>query len=361
MHQKTIQNKTAGQAVPRIISWNTTLQCNLNCNHCYMDSKSMKDKEELSTIEAKKVIDEISRVSKPLLVLSGGEPLMRDDILDLASYGTERGLRVALGTNGTLIDDSLAKKIMDSGIRSVAISVDSSHPSIHDSFRGVDGAWRSAIEGVKACTRNGIKVQFNTTVTSENYNDLDNIVNLAKSIDVKDLHLFFLVPTGRGSNIQDITPFMYEKMIKDVLTKYSGDDINVKPTCAPQFMRIARQNNINTGRYSKGCIAGINYCRIYPNGDITPCPYLPIRLGNIRENEFEHIWRTNPILKKLRNPEELKGKCGSCDYKAVCGGCRARAYGLTIDQVDSCGGLHEYEELKGDYLAADPWCLYNPL
>ncbi len=360
MHPKNIKNKVLGQGVPRIISWNTTFQCNLNCDHCYMDSKIREGKGKLSTTEAKKVIDEISNVSTPLLVLSGGEPLMREDILDIARYGTERGFRVALGTNGTMIDDSLAKKILGSGIRSVAISIDSSNPGIHDSFRGVEGAWRSAISGVKACTRNGIKVQFNTTVTRENYNDIDNIVSLAKSIDVKDLHLFFLVPTGRGSNIQDITPLMYEKMIKKVLTRYSGDDINVKPTCAPQFMRIARQKNIDTGRYSKGCIAGINYCRIYPNGDVTPCPYLPIKLGNILEDEFEHIWRDNPVLKKLRNPEELKGKCGSCDYKSVCGGCRARAYGLTTDQVDSCGGLHEYHELKGDCLAEDPWCLYNP-
>lgn len=345
--------------VPRLISWNSTFRCNLRCGHCYMDARENKNNMELTTREGKDLIDQIAEFSRPVLILSGGEPLLREDIFELAEYATVKGLRVAMGTNGTLIDDKTAKNLLDSGIRKVAISLDSSQPSIHNELRGED-SWARAIEGIKACIRKGVGVQVNTTVTQQNYGDIDNIVSLALGLGVKDFHVFFLVPTGRGKAIEDISPPMYETMVRAILEKYANRDLIVKPTCAPQFMRIARQMGLQTSRWSRGCIAGLSYCRIYPTGEVTPCPYLPIALGNIRNTSLKEIWFKSKVLEKLRNLDNLKGKCHVCQYRDVCGGCRARAYGLSSSFIDVCGGLHEPRSISGDFLAEEPWCVYQP-
>ena len=346
--------------IPRIISWNSTFKCDLKCAHCYMDAQERESAKELSTEEGKMLIDQIAEVSKPVLVLSGGEPLMRKDIFELARYGTEKGLKMAMGTNGVGITDEVAKKILASGIKKMAISMDSSTPEIHDEFRGVPGSWQKAIDGIKASIRNGLGVQFNTTVTVQNFDDIDNILDMAEGLGVKDLHLFFLVPTGRGTEVEDITPEMYEKMIRQVLAKSQETELDVKPTCAPQYMRIAEQMGIDMSRWSRGCIAGLSYVRIYPEGEVTPCPYLPIKLGNILETPFKDIWENNEVLQKMRDFDNLTGRCGACEYKAKCGGCRARSYGLSSDFIEACGGLHEPEELEGDYLGEEPWCPYQP-
>ena len=351
--------KTA-RFVPRIISWNSTFRCNLRCSHCHMDARENKNSMELTTREGKDLIDQIADVSRPVLILSGGEPLLREDIFELAKYATAKGLRVAMGTNGTLIDDKTAKNLLDSGIRKVAISLDSSKPSLHNELRGAEDSWARAIEGIKACIRKGVGVQVNTTVTQQNYGDIDNIVSLAQGLGVKDFHVFFLVPTGRGKAIEDVSPLMYEMMVRGILEKYAGGDLVVKPTCAPQFMRIARQMGLETSRWSRGCIAGLSYCRVYPTGEVTPCPYLPIALGNIRNTPFKEIWFKSEILEKLRNFDNLKGKCHVCQHRDVCGGCRARAYGLSSSFIDVCGGLHEPRMLAGDFLAEEPWCVYQP-
>ncbi|MCW3982550.1 MAG: radical SAM protein [Candidatus Bathyarchaeota archaeon] len=346
--------------LPKIISWNTTFKCNLNCSHCYLNAQEKAKTEELTTTQGKSLIDQIVKVSKPILILSGGEPLLRNDIFELASYAAQKGLRVTMGTNGTLIDDTVAKKLFDVGIRKVAISLDSSQPAVHNNLRGTQHAWQKAVEGIKACMRNGVGVQVNVTVTQQNYSDIDNVVSVSKGLGVRDFHVFFLVPTGRGKTISDISPAMYEGMVRGILKKYASSDLTVKPTCAPQFMRIARQMGLETNRWSRGCIAGLNYCRIYPNGEVTPCPYLPIALGNIKDQDFQEIWLQAPILKKMRNFENLKGKCHVCSYREVCGGCRARAYGLSSNYIDVCGGLHQPQALAGDFLAEEPWCIYQP-
>ncbi len=347
--------------IPRLISWNMTFRCNLRCPHCYIDASEGAARNELSTEEGKMLIDQIAEVSKPILILSGGEPLLRDDVYELAGYATEKGLTVAMGSNGTLITESVASDLKAHGVKAVAISLDSSSPERHDAFRGVEGAWRDAMNGIAACVSQGIDVQVNTTVTQQNYDEIDDIMALAEREGAKAFHLFFLVPTGRGVEIEDISADMYERMITDVLDKVAKAQYNldIRPVCAPQFMRIASQMGLNLKRWSRGCIAGLAYCRVYPTGEVTPCPYLPIKLGNVRETHFKDIWFQSPVLKAFRDPDNLGGKCGICEYRTICGGCRARAYGLT-SFMDFCGGLHEPEDLKGDFLAEEPWCPYIP-
>ena len=347
--------------VPLVVSWNVTRKCNLKCPHCYINAAKEELSDELNTEEAKQLIDQICEVSRPLLILSGGEPLLRKDVFELIRYGTEKGLKMGLGSNGSLIDGVTAKKLKEAGVKTVSISLDSCSPERHDEFRGVAGSWEKAVNAIKALKENSVLVQVNTTVTQQNYAEIDEIISLAEQLGVENFHLFFLVPTGRGTKIADISPAMYENMIKETFAKTSKHRLNVRPSCAPQFMRIAKDNGLDMRQWIRGCIAGLYYCRVYPNGDVTPCPYLPIKLGNIREKSFSEIWFTSDVFKALRDFDALKGKCGACEYRSLCGGCRARAYGLSSDFIDVCGDLHEPAELKGgDYLAEDPWCVYHP-
>jgi radical SAM protein with 4Fe4S-binding SPASM domain len=352
--------KTSAKFIPLVVSWNLTRKCNLKCSHCYINATTKELDGELTTEESKNLIDQIAEVSRPLLILSGGEPLLRKDAYELIRYGTEKGLRMGLGSNGGLIDTNAARALKEAGVKTVSISLDSNIPQQHDEFRGVTGSWNKAIDAIKALTESGILVQVNTTLTQQNYNQIDDIMSLVEDVGVENFHLFFLVPTGRGAKITDISPEMYEQMIKNTFAKTVNHRLNVRPSCAPQFMRIAKDMGLDMRQWIRGCIAGMYYCRIYPNGDITPCPYLPVKLGNVRETSFKDIWFNSPIFKALRDPSCLKGKCGECTYKIVCGGCRARAYGLSCEFIDYCGDLHEPTELKSDYLAEDPWCVYQP-
>ncbi len=346
--------------VPLVMSWNVTRACNLKCSHCYIDADGKKIDNELSTQEGKQLMDQINEVSRPLLILSGGEPMLRPDIFELIEYGSKKGIKMGLGSNGYLIDDAVAKKLKISGIATVSISLDSHIPAQHDDFRGVYNAWERAVNACKALRKNNVLVQVNTTLTHENYDQIDDIMSLAESIGVENFHLFFLVPTGRGVKLTDISPQKYEEMITTTFAKVHHHRLNVRPSCAPQFMRIAQGMNMDMKQWIRGCIAGMYYCRIYPNGDVTPCPYMPIKLGNVREQSFKDIWFNSEVFKNIRNPNCLKGKCGVCEYRVQCGGCRARAYGLSSDFIDYCGDLQVPSEQKKDYLTEDPWCVYQP-
>jgi radical SAM protein with 4Fe4S-binding SPASM domain len=353
-------NVKDAQFVPLVLSWNVTRKCNLKCSHCYINAAKEELKDELTTEEAKNLMDQISHVSRPLLILSGGEPLLRQDIYELIRYGTGKGFRMGLGSNGSLIDGTVARNLKDAGVKTVSISLDSSIAEKHDEFRGVKGSWQKAINAIKALKQNNILVQVNTTVTQQNHSEIDQIMTLTEELGVENFHLFFLVPTGRGTKIADISPSMYEDMIKSTFAKTAKHRLNVRPSCAPQFMRIAKDMGLDMRQWIRGCLAGLYYCRVYPNGDVTPCPYLPVKLGNVREKPFSEIWFNSEVFKNLRNFDTLKGKCGACSHRSVCGGCRARAYGLSSDFIDFCGDLHEPTELKGDYLKEDPWCVYQP-
>lgn len=319
-----------------------TNKCNLRCEHCYRDAGTEAERE-LDTAEGKALLDEIAKAGFKLMVFSGGEPFMRDDILELTRHAASLGLRPVYGTNGTYLTRQMAKDILDAGGASVAISLHMVDRDRLDSFMGVPGAFDKAIEAMKVCSEVGLPFQVNTTVFERNIDEVEEVCDLAKELGAKSHHVLFLVPTGRAEDIEEETlrEKEYERLIRKLLKKRKDLEFDIKPTCAPQFMRIAKQMGIDTGRYTRGCLAGVSYCSIIPNGDLWPCPYLPMKLGNVRETPFSELWAENPVFQRMRSMD-YSGKCGSCEFKRACGGCRARSY-------------FYYD----DYMADEPWCAYK--
>ncbi|MEN6462733.1 MAG: putative heme d1 biosynthesis radical SAM protein NirJ2 [Syntrophomonas sp.] len=326
-----------------LVSWNSTNQCNMFCDHCYRDAGARLD-DELTTTEARKLIDEIQKAGFRIMIFSGGESLMRKDIYELGEYATARGLRAVLGTNGTLITPEVAQNLKQAGFMAAGVSLDSLVPEKNDAFRKLDDAFNLTIAGMKNLQKVGLPFQIHTTVMDWNVDELESITDFAVKIGAMAHHVFFLVPTGRGINIEDeaLRVTAYEKTIARLMEKQKQVDIEIKPTCAPQFIRVADKKGIPI-RFTRGCLAGISYCIISPRGDVQPCAYLNIPLGNVKEKPFDEIWHQNTLLKELQT-RNYKGKCGICDYNDKCGGCRARAYFYS----------------GGDYMAEDEWCLYKP-
>lgn len=324
-----------------IVSWNTTNACNLACRHCYRDAGARAE-EELTTDEGLRLIDEIAAAGFKIMIFSGGEPLMREDIHSLIKHAAKVGLRPVMGTNGTLIDREEAARLKDSGVAAVGISLDSVDPARHDLFRGVEGAWQRAVDGMAACREAGLSFQVHTTVVDWNYDEIEQITDFAVDAGAVAHHVFFLVPTGRGADMEaeSLRAGRYERLLERIMEKQKQVSIELKPTCAPQFMRIARQMGVNT-RFSRGCLAGTAYCIISPVGNVQPCAYLDISAGNVRERPFHEIWRDNPVFNRLRTLD-YQGGCGVCQYRKICGGCRARAM-----------------YYHGDFMAEEPWCLYR--
>ncbi len=325
-----------------IISWNVTNKCNLLCEHCYRDA-GKKVENELSTQEGKVLLEEIAEAGFKLIVFSGGEPFLRSDILELTRHAASLGIRPAYGSNGTLLTWDLAEKIKEAGGASVAISLHMINRVKLDKFCGRKGTFEKSLEAMRNCYEAGLPFQVNTTVFGRNIEEVEQICDLAKEMGAKSHHVLFLVPTGRAENIEEETlkEKEYEKLIRVLLKKRKDLDFDIKPTCAPQFMRVAKQLGIDVERYTRGCLAGISYCSIIPNGDVWPCPYLPLKVGNVRDISFSEIWIKNPVFQRMRT-FEYTGQCGICAYKKICGGCRARAYFY-----------------YNDYMAQEPWCSYK--
>ena len=328
---------------PSLVSWNITRQCNLFCRHCYREAAAERDPRELSTEEGQGLISEISKAGFRILVLSGGEPLLREDIYQLIRHGSSLGLRVVVGSNGTLINEDVARRLKEAGVSRVGISLDSREAKFHNQLRCSPTAWQEAVAGMAACRAMGLDFQLHTTVTEHNRAEVLGVTDVAIELGAKAHHVFFLVPAGRAADMEkdSLRATEYEQLLGQLMRKQQEVQIELKPTCAPQFMRIAAQMGLPL-RFERGCLAGTSYCVINHVGEVNPCPYLPLKVGDIRERPFSEIWAGNEVFNRLRS-EELHGKCGTCHYKMICLGCRARAYYYS----------------DGDYLASEPWCAYQ--
>jgi len=343
--------------LPRLIFWETTAACNLKCIHCRASAVGFRSPEDLTFQESTRLLDQIASFAKPIIVLSGGEPLVRDDIYDIAAHGTSLGLRMTLATNGSRVTPEVAKRLVEVGIKRISVSIDGATAESHDQFRQVPGAFNEALAGIENAKRVGLPFQINTTITRHNLDEIPQILDLASRIGAVGLHIFLLVPTGCGKEIADeemITPQQYEEVLNWFYDKSKEVKMGLKATCAPHYFRIMRQRAAQEGikitpethgfeAMTKGCLAGTGVCFVSHKGEVFPCGYLPVEAGNVRRSAFPEIWRDSPLFKVLRDESLLEGKCGPCEFKNICGGCRARAYAET-----------------GNYLTEEPYCVYTP-
>ncbi|MBN2332401.1 MAG: heme b synthase [Deltaproteobacteria bacterium] len=340
----------------RMIAWETTRSCNLSCIHCRASAEKGPYEGELDTKEALAFLDTVASFSKPVIILTGGEPLLRHDIYELAAYGTKLGLRMVMATNGTLVDESSIKKMIDSGIQRMSVSLDGSTAASHDAFRQVPGAFEASLKALEIAKKAGLEYQINTTITKINLEEIPAILDLAVSLGAVAHHIFLLVPTGRGKALeeQEIPPEQYESTLNWFYDQRDKVPLQLKATCAPHYYRILRQRSKEEGKtvtfeshgldaVTRGCLGGVGFCFVSHTGDVQPCGYLEALAGNIRETNFRDIWEKSAVFSRLRNFNALEGKCGLCEYKRVCGGCRARAY-----------------EITGNYMAEEPYCTYEP-
>jgi len=340
----------------RMVAWEVTRGCNLSCLHCRALSGEGPYPGELTTEECLQVVDDIASFSSPIVILTGGEPLLRQDVYQIAEYGTGKGLRMVLATNGTLLTEESARKLVAAGIRRISISLDGSDAKSHDEFRGVKGSFEGGLRGIRCAKKVGLEFQINTTVTQRNLHQLPQILDLAVDLGAAAHHLFLLVPTGRGKQLQGeaISPHDYEETLNWFYDQRDHVSLHLKVTCAPHYYRILRQRarregkTMSTEHYgldavTRGCLGGISFCFISSTGSVQPCGYLELECGNVREDSLESIWTQCEYFKDLRDESNYKGKCGYCEYRKVCGGCRARAF-----------------ETTGDFLAEEPYCIYEP-
>jgi heme b synthase len=355
-----LQRKTKAGRVfePRWLAWEITGKCNLNCIHCRSSSTMGSDQEDFTLKEAKALIDDITAFAKPVVVLSGGEPLLREDVFEIAAYGTAQGLRMALATNGTMVDDETCARIKDSGIRIVSLSLDGSTAEIHDDFRNQPGAFEATLRAAEYFRKHGIEFLINSSFTKRNQEDIPNVYRLAKEIGAVAWYMFMIVPMGRGEELMAelISSEDYDKILKwHFDMELQEKDMLVRPTCAPHYYRIVQQESeareldferrnlkFGTGG-SKGCIAAQSIAFIGSRGDVQPCSYFPMAAGNVREHSFREIWENSKIFQDIRSFKDYKGRCGSCEYLGVCGGCRARAFAVS-----------------DDYMEEEPFCSYVP-
>jgi radical SAM protein with 4Fe4S-binding SPASM domain len=349
---------------PFLVVWNFTYKCNLHCKHCYSSSGTNK-KSELSTKEALKVVDKIANFGVTSLAFSGGEPLMRKDFFEVARHAVDSGLYVSLATNGTLLTEENVKKLKKIGVHYVEVSLDGIDPKTHDFFRGKTGAFNQTLTGLKTCLDKDICTCIAVTATKNNLKEIPAVLEMAENMGIDRFTLFNFIPTGRGKDITDVDPSPEEREeILCYLNKKLSEDPKIAIlSTTPQLARVALQSrspnendivmplaHMEATKISKrakalaefigGCGAGRFYCAISPEGNLQPCVFMPLTVGNLNTEKFSDIWLNSQTLKDLRNREKLKGRCSKCDFKYVCGGCRARAFAY-----------------HNDYLMSDPGCI----
>lgn len=340
----------------RLVAWEVTRTCNLTCVHCRAAAVDKPYTDELSTEECLRLLDDIARVGSPIVILTGGEPLLRPDIFQLAAYGHAKGLRMTMAPNGTLVTPEAARRMKEAGIQRISISLDGADAASHDAFRGVPGAFEGALRGIRNAKAAALPFQINTTITGANLRELPKIQQLAVALGAVAHHIFLLVPVGRGKNLEEqtINAQQYERTLHWFYNQRDKVPLQLKATCAPHYYRILRQRARAEGRsvdqhsfgldaMTRGCLGGTGFCFISHVGTVQPCGYLEVDCGNVRRESFQVIWENSGVFQRLRNFKALEGKCGRCDFVRVCGGCRARAY-----------------EATGNYMAEEPLCLYEP-
>jgi len=340
----------------RLLAWEVTRTCNLSCVHCRAAAIDKPYPNEFTTQECRSLLDEVASFASPIIILTGGEPLVRRDIFEIASYGTAKGLRVVLATNGTLLDGEGSRRLRDSGIQRVSISIDGAIAESHDRFRQVEGAFAGALRGIAFLKETGLEFQINTTVSRVNLEELPAIQNLAVELGAVAHHIFLLVPTGRAKDFreQEIDAEAYERTLHWFYDQRRRVPLQLKATCAPHYQRIMRERARAAGEtitvkthgldaVSRGCLGGSSFLFVSHVGQVQPCGYLELDCGNVRQKPLGEIYRNSLLLQNLRNVDCYRGKCGVCEYRKVCGGCRARAF-----------------EATGDYLEAEPLCAYTP-
>jgi len=345
-----------------LVAWEITRSCNLSCAHCRGSATPASYSGELTTDECFRLVEQILEVGNPIIILTGGEPLVRSDVLRIAEYAVSKGARVVMGTNGTLLSQEMAVKLKEVPVSRLGISLDFPVDKLQDKFRGQTGAFAAVIAGIANARKAGIEVQINSTITKLNVNYMEDILALALKLGAIAFHPFMLVPTGRGKGLEslELSPEKYEETLHWIYDKQIelGDRMFFKPTDAPHYMRVVKQRqkqeqsnelklahgHNSASKITRGCLAGIGFCFISHQGKVKGCGYLDVEAGDIRKESFSQVWDYSPLFNKLRDLSNIKGKCGTCEYKKICGGCRARAY-----------------EVTGDYLAAEPYCIYEPV
>jgi radical SAM protein with 4Fe4S-binding SPASM domain len=303
----------------------------------------------LNTDECKRVIDQIAEVNpNAFLILTGGEPLLRPDIYVLIRYAADKKFMVVLGTNGTLINKANAEKIKEAGAHGVGISIDSMDATKHNKFRGVPEAWERSMEAFEVLNEVGVDFLIQMSVSDMNYKEIPDVVAFSEKVGAIAFNLYFLVCTGRGQGNTDISNEAYEEALKllyEQQMKYKGR-LMINSKCAPQYKRVVYENDpdsVYTRTYSGGCPAGTHYSRISPEGNMTPCPFIEESIGNLKTSSFKDLWHNAPLMAQLRDRKQLEGRCGACEFSAMCSGCRARAFSET-----------------GNYMSQDPSCDYEP-
>lgn len=352
---------------PFIVIWELTRACELACLHCRAEAQKVADPRQLTHQEGLKLIDQIAKMDSPLLVFTGGDPLMRPDLYELAAYAiNEKGIRVSMTPSATpLVTKKAIEKAKEVGLSRWAFSLDGSTAAIHDAFRGTSGSFDLTISSIEYLKELNIPIQINTTVSKYNIEDLEKIAVLVESFGVVLWSVFFLVPTGRGQLEDMISPVQHERVFHWLYKLSQNVSYDIKTTAAQHYRRVVIQRKqrerpqdvlykaalnygkINLedglGRAPQGVNDGNGFVFISHIGDVYPSGFLPLQCGNIREQSVSEIYQNSPIMKSLRDPSQYKGKCGECEFNKVCGGSRARAYALT-----------------GDHLESEPYCTYIP-
>ena len=334
-----------------MVAWNLTRRCNLECAHCYISASPRESgADDLRTAECLRIAEEILAVNAaPMFILSGGEPLLRPDLEVIARHASSRGATVVVGTNGTLLDDARIRSLQRAGVTGVAVSVDSLDARRHDAFRHGREAFAATAAAIARLRAARLDFVVQTTIHRGNRAELAALVDWAAERGAVSFNAYFLVATGRGARLTDLTAAEYEIALAELVghhRRHQGG-MMVRAKCAPHFMRLVYRHAPDSPilNYETRCPCGTQYCRITPDGKLTPCPYIPTPAGDLRARPFAELWREAPLFRELRGegPEPLAGKCGRCEFRALCGGCRARALAV-----------------EGDLMASDPACVYEP-